>query len=89
MLGKLTIITCKKTGHPNLHNIRAGFMIYPIDGWLGCIPNDWVIDPDFEDPMNGITEYKCPYAARNITPFEACTSIKGFSCEIEDKNVTL
>lgn len=76
------------TDHPNLRTIRAGFVVHPQLGWFGCSPDDWVVDPDSEDP-NGIAEYKCPYAARDVTPHEACTSVKGFFCKIVDEKVVL
>lgn len=78
----------QENGHPNLCTIRAGFVIHPQHGWLGCSPDDWVVDPDSEDP-NGVAEYKCPYTAREMTPIEACTSIKGFYCTLVDGKVTL
>ncbi len=68
--------------------MRAGFVIHPQHGWLGCSPDDWVVDPDSEDP-NGVAEYKCPYTARDMTPIEACTYIKGFFCRLVDGKVTL
>ena len=61
----------QENGHPNMRTIRAGFVIHLQHGWLGCSPDDW---PDSEDP-SGIAEYKCP---REITPTEACTSLKRF-----------
>ncbi len=78
----------QETGHPNLRTLRAGFMIHPKQGWLGCSPDNWVVDPDAEDP-NGVAEYKCPYSARDITPQEACTSLKGFFCELKNGKPTL
>ena len=67
-------------GCPNLRTIRAGFVIHPLKGWLGCSPDNWVVD---EDP-NGVAEYKCPFSACEVTPYEACTSLKGFFCTLEN-----
>ena len=78
----------QENGHPNLRTIRAGFMIHPLKGWLGCSPDNWVVNPDNEDP-NGLVEYKCPYSAREITPSEACTSLKGFFCNLENGKAVL
>lgn len=78
----------QENSHPNLHTIRAGFVIHPQHGWLGSSPDDWVFDPDSAIP-NGISEYKCPYTARDMTPREACTSLKGFFCRLVDGKVTL
>lgn len=78
----------QETNHPNLRTIRAGFVIHPLHGWLGCSPDDWVVDPDSQDP-DGIAEYKCPYTARDMTPQEACTSIKDFFCTLENEKVIL
>ena len=78
----------QENGHPNMRTIRAGFVIHLQHGWLGCSPDDWVADPDSEDP-SGIAEYKCPYTAREITPTEACTSLKGFFCALDNGKLTL
>lgn len=78
----------QNTNHPNLCTIRAGFVIHPDRGWLGCSPDDWVVDPDSED-SDGVAEYKCPYGARDMTPYEACSSIKGFFCMLQEEKVTL
>ena len=37
--------------------------------------------------QNGIAEYKCPYSAREITPQEACQSVKNFFCKLENKDL--
>ena len=64
-------------------------MIHPQHGWLGCSPDDWVVDPDSAEDTNGIAEYKCPYTAREMTPAEACNNIKGFFCTLRGESVTL
>ena len=78
----------QQTNHPNLRTIRAGFVIHPSKGWLGCSPDDWVVDPDASN-CNGIAEYKCPYSARAMTPQEACRVIKGFFCTLQGELVIL
>ena len=76
-------------GHPHLRTLRAGLVIHPQHGWLGCSPDDWVVDPDVIENSNGIAEYKCPYTARDLTPQEACTRIPAFFCSLQDQNITL
>lgn len=66
---------------------RAGLVISQEWGFLGCSPDDWVEDKVTSE--NGVAEYKCPYSARDITPQEACTAIKGFFCMLQDGNVKL
>lgn len=47
----------QENNHPNLRTIRAGFVIHhEHQGWLGCSPDDWVVDPDSEDP-NGVADH--------------------------------
>ena len=75
-------------GHPNLKVLPAGFMVSANRGYLGCSPDNWVVDPNSDDP-NGISEYKCPYSARDVTPEEACTTLKGFYCKLENDKVIL
>lgn len=79
----------QENGHFHLRTIRAGFVIHPQHGWLGCSPDDWVVDPDSAEDTNGIAEYKCPYTAREMTPEAACNHIKGFFCTLEGERVTL
>ncbi len=80
----------QENSHPHLRTIRAGFVIHPHHGWLGCSPDDWVVDPDSATDPNGIAEYKCPYTAREMTPEQACSTIKGFFCKLlPDGTVTL
>ena len=57
-------------------------------GFLGCSPDGWVKDEAASNP-NGVAEYKCPYSARNMTPQEACTQIKGFFCTLQDGTMKL
>lgn len=76
-------------GHPHLRTMRAGLVIHPQHGWLGCSPDDWVVDPDSAEDSNGIVEYKCPYTARDMTPQEACISLSGFFCSLQNQNITL
>ena len=79
----------QRNGHSHLRTIRAGFVIHPRHGWLGCSPDDWVVDPDSTEDTNGIVEYKCPYTAREMTPEAACGNLKGFFCTLENRMVTL
>ena len=78
----------QENGHPNLRTMRSGLVIDPPHGWLGCSPDDWVIDPDVAD-SSGIVEYKCPYTARDMTPHEFCATNKGFFCTLQDGKLTL
>ena len=79
----------QENNHPHLCTIRAGFVIHPQHGWLGCSPDDWVADPDCAADPHGTVEYRCPYSAREMTPEEACIGIKGFFCTLQNGKVTL
>ena len=79
----------RENSHPNLCTIRAGLVIHPQNGWLGCSPDVWVVDPDSAEDPNGLAEYKCPYTAREITPEAACKEIKGFFCTLQNGKVIL
>ena len=72
----------RDNSHPNLRTIQSGFVVHPQQGWLGCSPDDWVVDPDSADP-NGIAEYKCPYSIRDTTPLQACSMKKNFFGKVE------
>lgn len=79
----------QENSHPHLRKLRARFVIHPQQGWLGCSPDDWVVDPDSAADTNGIAEYKCPYSAREMSPEEACSRVKGFFCKLQSGKVTL
>ncbi len=66
--------------HPNLCVMAAGFFIQREHEWLGASPDNWVIDPDNESGNTGLAEYKCPYAAREMTPQEAVEKKLGPFC---------
>lgn len=77
---ELTDSTCSTL---NFALSRQGlWFIHASEGWLGCSPDDWVVDPD-SSHSNGIAEYKCPYSARDMTPQEASLySHQGFLLHI-------
>jgi hypothetical protein len=65
---------------------RSGLVISTSYGCLACSPDGWVEDTN--SSSNGIVEYKCPYASRDITPIEACSK-KNFFCILEGEELKL
>ena len=51
----------QENGHFHLRTIKAGFVIHPQHGWLGCSPDDWVVDPDSAEDTNRIAETTLHY----------------------------
>ena len=70
-----------------VHTKRSGLVISMTHGCLACSPDDWVEDYSSADP-NGVVEYKCPYASRELTPIEACSS-KTIFCTLNDGQLRL
>lgn len=66
--------------HPNLRTQRTGLVISQQLPWLGASPDDRVSDPD-SAMVNGLAEYKNPYAAREHTIAEACEKVPSFCLE--------
>ena len=58
-------------GHKGLTTHPCGFIIHPTKGWLGASPDAQVIDPSCN--LTGIAEFKCPYAKRDQSLYDACT----------------
>ena len=61
----------KAHGKVKLTTSKCGFIIHPTMGWFGASPDARVTDPHSDFP-DGIAEFKCPYAKREMTPSEAC-----------------
>ena len=61
----------KGHGKVRLTTSKCGFIIHPTMGWFGASPDARVRDPHSDFP-DGIVEFKCPYAKREMTPCEAC-----------------
>ena len=66
-----------KSYHSYMKNIQhpvnvflSGLVVNPAFPHLGCSPDRKVADP-LCHPHYGIVEVKCPYASRDLTPFEA------------------
>lgn len=66
---------------------RSGLVISLSNGCLACSPDGWVEDSNAMD-SEGVVEFKCPYASRDVTPVEACSK-KGFYCEIDNGQLKL
>lgn len=70
-------------GHPELTVAPCGFYISEEHPYLGATPDGAVFDASNPQEPFGFLEIKCPYAQRNVTPAEAC-STPGFCCALED-----
>ena len=72
----------KAHGKTRLATSKCGFIIHPTMGWFGASPDARVRDPHSDFP-DGIAEFKCPYAKREMTPREACQD-PSFYCFYDD-----
>ena len=72
----------KAHGKTRLATSKCGFIIHPTMGWFGASPDARVRDPHSDFP-DGIAEFKCPYAKREMTPREACQD-PNFYCFYDD-----
>ena len=72
----------RRNGHPDLCVHKCGFIIHPKLGWLGASPDGKVTAP-FPQCVNGIVEFKCPYAYRDKALQETCKD-ENFYCGIND-----
>ena len=72
--------------HPTLKVTKSGLWIDLKRGWLACSPDGLVWNGD---KLVGILEIKCPYAAREMAPVEACTKLPSFSCKLSEGGVKL
>ena len=69
-------------GHPDLSVAPCGFHISTEHPFLGATPDGAVFDASNAEEPFGFLEVKCPYAQRNVTPAEAC-STPGFCCTLQ------
>ena len=60
----------------------CGFHISTEHPYLGATPGGAVFDASNAEEPFGFLEVKCPYAPRNVTPEEAC-STTGFCCTLQ------
>ena len=72
----------RRNGHPDLCVHKCGFIIHSKLGWLGASPDGRVTDPSLQC-VNGIVEFKCPYAYRDKKLQEACKD-EHFYCGLND-----
>ena len=66
-----------QSGHNGLSTSNVGLVISSENPWLAASPDDRVHDPQASLP-HGLSEYKNPSAAKDMTIDEACEKIKGF-----------
>ena len=57
------------------------------NGWLGCSPDDLVMDTSSSDQL-GIVEYKCPHSAKGMTMEEA-SKLKNFPAKLINGKLVL
>ena len=69
-------------GHPDLSVAPCGFHISTEHPFLGATPDGAVFDASNAEEPFRFLEVKCPYAQRNVTPAEAC-STPGFCCTLQ------
>lgn len=60
-------------GHPGLKTERIGLVIPVGTPYVAASPDARVQDPRYS-PLDGLAEFKNPYASRNLTIDEACVS---------------
>ena len=70
-----------KRGTP-VNTKRSGLVISTSNPCLASSPDGWVED-NSTSQKDGIVEFKCPYASRDVTPSEACSK-KDFFCTLEE-----
>ena len=70
-------------GHKGLTTHLRGFIIHPTKCWLGASPDAQVVDPSCN--LVGIAEFKCPYAKRDQSPYDACTDANFYGELVDGK----
>ena len=73
-----------KRGHSNLVVRPSGLFVSKMHPFLGASPDGSVYDPSNPQQPLGFVEIKCPYAQRDLTPADACSS-PGFCCYLEKR----
>ena len=66
-----------QSGHSGLSTSNVGLVISSENPWLAASPDDRVHDPQAAPP-DGLSEYKNPSTAKDMTIDEACGHINGF-----------
>ena len=67
---------------------RSGLVISTSNGCLACSPDGWVEQGNSSE-KEGVVEYRCPYASRDVTPVEAASRDKNFFCDLENGKLKL
>jgi len=70
-----------QNGHPDLLVSPSGFIVNPSFSYLGASPDAAVYDPSNTEQPFGFVEIKCPYSARETTPYDAAQN-SGFCCTV-------
>ena len=70
-------------GHKGHTTHPCCFIIHPTKGWLGASPDAQVVDPSCN--LVGIAEFKCPYAKRDQSPYDACTDANFYGELVDGK----
>ncbi len=78
-------ISYKERGGCNVTVSGGGLIISSNNNWLAASPDGIVHDPSNSDQPSGILEIKCPFAARNKSIAEAC-STSTFCLELDSDN---
>ena len=69
-------------------SVQCGFIILPVNGWIGASPDGRVTDLTANKPL-GLIEVKCPYTKREMTPMEACKDPNFYCKVINDRDICL
>lgn len=75
----------RQNNHPGLMATDCGLFISENNNWLAATPDGIANDPSDRDP-SGIIEIKNPFAVRDKTLIEACTSSSSFCLELDKKS---
>ncbi len=73
-------------GLPDLVVTASGFHVSSSHTFLGATPDGSVYDPHYTAEPFGFLEVKCPFSAKDVEPYEACTKPNFFSTVNKDTN---